>query len=182
MGKRKRKRMPVALRMNNLRYKVSSWCKQNKDVPFDTPLLAKELGMNPDSRTDCAEIYNSVIKYWRDKGIETFKKWMDVGVIPKDKDRYVRWDIFLYNYNQNDAYIFLYDNNNGYYIQPGFDELERMDKKRLQHQWNGILTIIDEMITYDNRLLIDGVQRPVTDLLKAGKEMDGLLGVGEEDA
>lgn len=177
----KRKRMPMNLRKNNLRFQVSSWCKQNKDIPFNVPYLAKELGKDPDSRNDCAEIYNSVIKYWRDKGIETFKKWIAVGVIPPDKDRYIRWDVFLYNYNQNDAYIFLYDSQNKYYIQPGFDELERMDKKRLQHQWNGILTVIDEMITYDNRLLIDGIQKPITDLLKAGQDVNKLLGEGDKD-
>lgn len=170
-----RKRMPVKLRANNLRYKTSDWCKRNKDTPFDTPLLAKELGMDPDSRSDCSELYNSVIKYWRDKGIEQFKKWDSLGIIPKDRDRYTRWDIFLYNYNQNDAYIFLFDNENKYYVQPGFDELERMDKKRLQRQWKGIGTVIEEMIAYDNRLLIDGSQMPITELLNAGKEVDALL-------
>ena len=135
---------------------------------------AKELGMDPDSRSDCSEVYNS-LKYWRDNGIKQFKKWEAVGIIPKDRERYTRWDIFLYNYNQNDAYIFLYDNENKYYIQPGFDELERMDKKRLQRQWKGIGTVIEEMIIYDNRLLTDGIQVPITELLDAGKQVDSLL-------
>jgi hypothetical protein len=172
--------MPMTLRANDLRYKVSEWCKRNTGVSFDVPFLAKELGMNPDSRADCAKVY-SVIKYWRDKGIETFKHWVAIGIIPPGETRYIRWDVFLLNYNRNDAYIFLYDYDNEYYIQPGFDELERMDKKRLQHQWNGILTIIDEMQVYDTRLLIDGTQKPVTELLKAGKNVDMLLGKNKEE-
>lgn len=174
--------MPMKLRMNNLRYKASEWCKRNRDTPFDTPMLAQALGMDPDSRSDCSRVYTSIIKYWRDEAIIQFRKWVKVGIIPLDKDRYSRWDIFLYNYNQNDAYIFLFDTKNKYYIQPSLDELERMDKKRLQRQWQGILTVIDEMKTYDNRLLLDGVQKPITELIEAGRGVDLLLdGKREEE-
>lgn len=171
----RRARSPVHLQANDIRYAMSTWCRRNHGKPFTVPALSMALGMNPDSRDDCTKIYGG-LKYWRDKAVEKFKKMVDQGILPRDADRYQRWDSFLLSYNNNDAYVFLFNRETGTYFQPNFKELEEMDRVRLSRQWHGILTVIDEMIVYDAQLaLSDGSKHPVRDLIDAGESVDRLL-------
>ena len=170
-----RRRSPVHMTRHTLRYKASSWMRKNKDLPFDTPYLTEQLGLNPDSRLDVKRVYNDVIKYWRIKALEKFKEWKEAGLFPNDKNRYEIWNNFLYNCNQNDFYVFLYDWKLKCFMQPDFGKLERMDKRRLEKQWKGVCSIIEEMKLYDAHLLINGQQKPITELLEAGKKFQKLL-------
>lgn len=168
-------RTPVHMTRNMLRFKASKWLRKNKDVSFDIPLLTQQLGLDPNYRIHYQRVYNQVIKYWRKKAIEKFREWKESGLLPSNKNRYELWDIFTFNCNQNDFYIFLYDWKRKCFMQPGFDKLERMDKIRLEKQWKGICSIIEEMQVYDAHLLINGTQKPITELIDAGKKFQNLL-------
>lgn len=159
---------------------MSKWCKihYNDGTLFDVPFLCKELGMNPDSRSDYNSVYNA-IKYWRTEFINFYTMKKKIGFID-GMNRYEAWNIMLDNYNKNDSYVFLgeYDKSSGcyYFIQPNFDKLESMDRRRLIRQWKGIGTVIDEMITVDARLVLsDGSYKPVKKLLESGKDVTKML-------
>ena len=176
----RKKRNAINLTKHSLRYKASEWLHENKGVPFNNPILTEEVGLDPYSRIDTARVYQDVILYWRRKFIEFYYKHKEAGLLD-GVDAYASWDLLLYNYNQNDAYVFLFDRKMKQYIQPGFDELEVMDKKRLNRQWKGINTVIDEMKLFKAQLILsDGSKKPVTDLLKAGKSVDKLLNVYQD--
>jgi len=175
----RKKRSAVHLTRHMLRYKASQWLKQNKNVPFNIPILTEALGLDPYSRVDVARVYQDVILYWRKKFIEFYFKQKKAGFLDK-LNCYESWDMLLYNYNQNDAYVFLFDRGLNCYLQPGFKELENMDKQRLNRQWKGIHTVIDEMSLFNAKLVLpDGSRKPVSDLLNAGKDVDKLLPHGE---
>lgn len=174
----KKKRMPIHLKAYEVRYKISQWLKQNKNVLFNVPYLCGQIGLKPDSFSDRNKVYGAIV-YWRTKFISFYNKWKKAGKL-KDMDRYQAWDIMLFNYNQNDAYVFLskFDKKTkaSYFIQPGFNELENMDRSRIEKQWKGIGTIINEMQIEDARLVLpDGSREPIDKLLKAGKSFDKLL-------
>ena len=168
------------LRNNDLRFKASAWLRKNRNKPFDIPMLTECLNMNPDSRRDTSRIYQDVIVYWRNKAIEYYKDLRKAGYLDS-VDRFYAWNILTYNYNQHDAYVFLWDDNLRCYMQPGLEELEIMDKRRLQKQWHGILTVMDEMKEYDAKLLIGGVQKAVGELEEASRPVNILLGDGNAD-
>ena len=168
------------LRSNPIRYKASEWMRRNKDEPFTIPLLTEYLGLNPDSRKDTAMVYQDVILYWRKKALEYYNVLKKLGYLD-NVNHYEAWDILLYNYNQSDAYVFLFDDDRSSYIQPNMKELEEMDRERIKKQWDGILSVMDEMKVEDALFLTDGVQLPVAELEQAGKKFDGLLGEAKED-
>jgi len=175
---KRKKRNPVNLKTNLLRYKISEWCSKHKDELFNVPLLTKELGLNPDSFSDRNQVYSCIL-YWRNKFKEFYEKQKKIGTID-NMNRYEAWDTMLYNYNLNDAYVFLsrYDKemNCYYFVQPGFDMLENMDKRRLNKQWKGIQTVIEEMQLQDARLILsDGSRKPINELLEAGEHVSELL-------
>jgi len=174
------------VRADDFSLKMSKWCRlhYNDGTLFNVPSLCEELGMNPDSRTDYQKIYG-VIKSWRDGFISKYNKMKEAGAL-NDMTRYEAWDIMLHNYNKNDAYVFLsiYDKEGDcrYFIQPSFLDLEDMDKKRLERQWNGIMTVIKEMQILDARLVLpDGSRKPITELLEAGNDVNKLLKEGKDD-
>ena len=182
---KRRKRTPIKIKPNDLRYRMSKWCKLHyKDgTLFDIPLLCKELKLNPDSRNDYNKVYSNILS-WRNGFIEKYKEYKTAGQLI-GLNKYEAWDTMLDNYNKNDAYIFLskYDPDAKVhcFIQPSFHEIERMDMNRLEKQWRGIKTVVEEMHVYDAQLVLsDGKRKPVDTLLKAGKKVDGLL--GEKDA
>jgi len=177
---KRKKRSPIKIRSNNIRYDMSKWCRRHhKDgTLFNIPLLCNELGLNPDSRTDYNKVYGNIVS-WRKGFIETYKKWKKLGLLD-DMDKYEAWNTMLSNYNKNDAYVFLseYDTDVQvhYFIQPSFHKIERMDMSRLEKQWKGIKTIVEEMQTYDAQLVLtSGDRESVTKLLKASKNVDKLL-------
>ena len=171
----KKKRHPIKMRNNLIRNRASEWLRKNKGVYFNTPFLVEQLGLNPDNKKHYDSVYSTVICYWRNHFIKYYKECKKNGDL-EGLDRYKAWTVMLYNFNMNDAYVFLFEPKKGYYIQPSFAELEEMDKVRLQKQWKGILTVIDEMQTIDANVLLDsGKEIPVKDLLKAGKKVDNLL-------
>jgi len=181
MGKKRRGTVP--LRKNNLRYAASKWLKEHKNEPFNSPYLTEQLGLNPISRIDCSKIYQDVISYWRKKFIDEYRKYKKDGKL-YGLTRYEAWDVMLDNYNKNDAYVFLSDYDPDakvhYFTQPSFHKVERMDMDRLEKQWRGIKTVVEEMQTYDAQLVLsDGKREPVSSLLKAGRRIDGLLGEKE---
>lgn len=167
------------LRANPIRYKASEWMHRNKDEPFTIPLLTEYLGLNPDSRKDTAKVYQDIILYWRKKALEHYNALKKLGFL-NSMNHYEAWDSFLYNFNQSDAYVFLFDDERGSYIQPDMIKLERMDRSRIKKQWDGILSIMDEMKETEALFLTDGVQLPVAELKQAGKKFDGLLSEGKE--
>jgi len=172
---KKKKRNAVGLVSNPVRYKASVWLYNNKDTAFNNPILTEAVGLDPMSRNDCNKVYQDVICYWRNGFIEYYKNMKKAGRL-EGYDCYQAWDNMLYNYNQNDAYVFLYDRKLGCYLQPGFKELENMDRKRLERQWHGIGTVIEEMQLFDASLVLSSGERvPIKELLKAGKKVDGLL-------
>jgi len=182
---KRKKRNPVNLKANTLRYQISKWCKTHKDEAFNVPILTEELGLNPDSFSDRNNVYRCIL-YWREKFKDFYEKQKRIGTID-NMNRYEAWDTMLYNYNQNDAYVFLskYDKELRchYFVQPGFDMLENMDKRRLNKQWKGIKTVIEEMQLQDARLILsDGSRQPITELLEAGKNVTELLGEGDPPA
>jgi len=152
---------------------------KNKDEPFTIPLLTEYLGYNPDSRHDTTMVYQDVILYWRKKALEYYNVLKKLGFL--NVNHYEAWDIFLYNYNQSDAYVFLFDDERSSYIQPDMIKLERMDRSRIKKQWDGILNVMDEMKVEDALFLTDGVQCPVAELEQAGKKFDGLLSEGKDE-
>lgn len=162
------------IRSNPVRFKASKWCRLNKNEPFTIPLLTQYLGYNPDSRHDTNMVYTDVVLYWRNKAIEYYDVLKKYGLL-NNMDHYQAWDVLLENYNNNDAYVFLYDDNRGSYIQPDMDELEQMDRKRLKKQWGGILSVMDEMKKIEALFLTNGIQLPVDRLQEAGQRFDGLL-------
>ena len=177
---KRRKRNPVKVRSTAIGFKISKWCKlhYNDETLFNIPILCEELGLNPDSRKDYNKVYNE-IKIQRNGLILLYKKWKKLGKL-KGMNCYVAWNIMLKNYNQNDKYVFLskYDKKIkcNYYIQPSFYELEEMDRNRLNNQWKGIISVMDEMKTVGAQLVLsDGKREPVENLLKAGKKVDNLL-------
>jgi hypothetical protein len=170
----RRRRNGVHLTRHALRYKASKWLKLNKNVAFNNPILTEVVGLDPFSRIDTSRVYQDVIVYWRKKFIDYYYKQKEAGLLD-NLDSNTAWDILILNYNQNDSYVFLYDRKLGYYIQPSFDELEKIDKKRLEHQWKGICTVINEMQLFNARLLTNGIQKPVGELIEAGKSFDNLL-------
>lgn len=173
MGRKRRGTVP--LRKHNLRFTASKWLKEHKDTPFNNPYLTEQLGLNPILRTDCSKVYQDVISYWRKKFIDEYRKYKKDGKLD-GLNRYDAWDVMLYNYNQNDAYVFLFDRSTGSYVQPDFDELEEMDKFRLEQKWKGITSIISEMQLVDAQLIIpSGEKRPVSELLNASKKVGKLL-------
>jgi hypothetical protein len=177
--KKNKKRNIVGLQEHPLRFKASEWLRKNFDEPFNIPILTEGLGLDSESRTDTSNVYHTVILYWRKKFIEFYKKQRKLEKL-KDMDRYRAWDTMLYNYNQNDAYVFLYKRKTGSFIQPSFHELENMDRKRLNRQWKGIGTVIEEMQIMDARLMLpDGSTKSIDELLEAGKDVDKLLPKGE---
>jgi hypothetical protein len=169
----RKRRSPIHLTPNLLRFKASEWCKKNKNIAFDVPYFAKQLGLNPDSRSDYIKAYN-IILYWRNKFIKFYYKNKKAGLLD-NLNANTAWDLLLYNYNQNDAYVFLFNRSMGYFIQPDFSELEKLDKERLEKQWQGIKTVIDEMCIYDATLLVGGTQKHINELISAGKQVDMLL-------
>jgi len=176
---KRKHRNAVHLTRHTLRYKASKWLKQNKNIAFNNPILTKALGLNPDSRIDTQRVYQDVIVYWRRKFIDFYYKQKKAGFL-NEVDRYRAWDSMLYSYNQNDAYVFLYDRKVKCYLQPGFNELENMDKQRLERQWRGIGTVIEEMQLFDARLILpDGTRKPIGELLEAGRDVNRLLLEGE---
>ena len=168
------------LRANPIRYKASEWMHRNKDEPFTIPLLTEYLCLNPDSRKDTAKVYQDVILYWRKKALEHYNVLKKLGFL-NSMNHYEAWNRFLYNFNQSDAYVFLFDDERGSYIQPNMMELEAMDRERIKKQWNGILSVIDEMKETEALFLTDGIQLPVDKLEKAGKQFDGLLTEKKEE-
>ena len=162
------------LRSNPIRFKASEWLRRNKDEPFTIPMLTEYLGYNPDSRKDTNKVYQDVILYWRKKALEYYDILKKYGFLD-NVNHYLAWDIFLYNFNMSDAYVFLFDDERGSYIQPDMMKLERMDRSRIKKQWDGILTIMDEMKETDALFLTDGIQLPVDELEQAGKHFDNLL-------
>ena len=51
-----------------------------------------------------------------------------------------------------------------------------MDIKRIDKQWKGIKTVIEDMQTVGARLVLsDGSREPVTKFLKASRKVDSLL-------
>ena len=180
-----RKRKPIRTRVSDTSFNMSKWCRLHyKDgTIFNVPMLCNELGMNPDSRSDYNKVYG-VILSWRNGLIDYYNKQKKIGMLD-GMNRYEAWDVMLNNYNKNDAYVFLsqYDKtaNIKYFIQPSFDMLENMDIKRIEKQWRGIKTVLEEMQTVDAQLkLPDGSRQPVTKLLKAGKKVDTLLSHGDK--
>jgi len=178
---KRKKRSAVKIRPSKLRYDISKWCKLHyKDgTLFNVPMLCDELGLDPDSRKDYNNVYG-VILSWRNGLIDYYNKQKTIGMLI-GMNRYEAWDTMLDNYNKNDAYAFLsrYDKESKvkYFIQPSFDELESMDIKRIDKQWKGIKTVLEEMQTYDAQLVLsDGERKPVSSFLKASKRIDGLLG------
>jgi len=167
------------LRSNPIRYKASEWMHRNKDEPFTIPLLTEYLGLNPDSRKDTAMVYQDVILYWRKKALEYYTVLKKLGFL-NNVNHYIAWDIFLHNYNQSDAYVFLFDDERNSYIQPDMIKLERMDRSRIKKQWDGILNVMDEMKVEDALFLTDGVQLPIAELKQAGKKFNGLLSEGKK--
>jgi len=167
------------LRASPIRFKASEWMRRNKDEPFTIPLLTEYLGYNPDSRHDTTMIYTDVILYWRKKALEYYTVLKKLGFLDT-VNHYEAWDIFLYNYNQSDAYVFLFDDDRSSYIQPNMKELEEMDRERIKKQWDGILNVMDEMKLEDALFLTDGIQLPVDELERAGKKFNGLLNEGKE--
>lgn len=144
-------------------------------MPFDNYILTQELGFNPEYRIHYVRVYQDVICYWRKKFIEFYHKQKQANLL-KDIDRYSAWDLLLYNYNQNDAYVFLYDRKAKCYIQPDFKELENIDKNRLEKQWKGICSVIEEMQLFQADLVLsDGSRKPIGDLLEAGREVNNIL-------
>lgn len=176
----RRKRSPIELPYHPLRAKASKWLHDNKNVAFNNPILTEAIGLNPESRSDTQAVYQTVICSWRKHFIDLYKKWKKAGLLD-GKNPNDAWDIMTYNFNQNDAYIFLYDRETGYYKQPDFSEIETMDRGRLEKQWKGIGTVIDEMMVCNAQLILsDGTRKPITDLLKAGTKVDRLLDRHEE--
>jgi len=167
------------LKSNPVRFKASKWMRINKDEPFTIPLLTEYLGYNPDSRHDTNMVYNDVIIYWRKKALQYYTILKKLGFL-NNINHYEAWDILLYNFNQHDAYVFLFDDERSSYIQPDMIKLERMDRERIKKQWNGILSIMDEMKETEALFLTDGVQRPVAELEQAGKKFNGLLSEGKK--
>ena len=167
------------LRSNPVRYKASEWMHRNKDEPFTIPLLTEYLGYNPDSRKDTAMVYRDVILYWRRKALEYYTILKKLGFF-NNVDHYKKWNILLENYNNSDAYVFLFDDERGSYIQPDMFKLERMDRSRIKKQWDGILNVMDEMKEEGALFLTDGVQLPVDELERAGKKFNGLLSERKE--
>jgi len=177
----KKHRNAVHLTRHTLRYKASQWLKLNKDIAFNNPILTEAVGLDPYSRIDTSRVYQDVICYWRKRFIQDYYKWKKAGQLD-GLDRYRAWDLLLYNYNQNDAYVFLYDPKLKCYLQPGFDELEKMDKRRLDRQWKGIGTVIEEMQLFEARLILpDGTRKPIGELLEAGHDFNNLLTRGKEE-
>jgi len=177
---KRRKSKPIKTKVSDISYKISKWCKlhYNDGTLFDVPMLCKQIGLNPDSRSDYNKVY-SIILSWRNGFIDFYNKLKITGMLD-GMNRYEAWDTMLDNYNKNDAYVFLSKYNKKekvkYFIQPGFVELESLDKKRLEKQWKGIGTVIDEMLVFDARLILpDGSRKSVSELLKAGKKVDKLL-------
>lgn len=175
----RRKRCPVNLNGRLLRYKASEWLRKNKGLLFNVPILCEELGFDPDNRHHYAKVYQGVIVYWRKKFLEFFEKSKKTGKL-EGKNRYKAWECMIRNYNQNDAYVFLskFDKKYRvkYFVQPGFDMLENMDRKRLERQWKGIGSIVDEMQMEDARLVLpDGTRKPVQELIEASKKINDLL-------
>ena len=182
---KKRKRNAIGITYNPIRSKISRWCYNNKNELFNIPILTDEIGLDSNNYNDRTKVYNHIV-YWRNKFKDFYFKQKKAGVID-DMNRYEAWDTMLYNYNQNDAYVFLskYDTENRchYFVQPGFDMLENMDKQRLNKQWKGIQTIMDEMKLEDARLILsDGTRKPISDLLEAGKNVGELLGDGNAES
>lgn len=170
---RKKKRVPQKVKGTQVGYKISKWLHNNKNIAFNIPFLTEEIGMKPDSRKDCSYVYNVLLR-WRKAFIESYQKYKRAGQLD-GMDRYEAWDTMLFNFNQNDMYVFLFDKKTGSFLQPSFDILEKMDKKRLQKQWKGINTVIEEMIIEDARLLTEhGIKSPI-DLLRGGKKITELL-------
>lgn len=181
-----RKRKPIKTKASDVSYKMSKWCRLHyKDgTLFNVPMLCEELGLNPDSRSDYNKVY-SVILSWRNGLIDYYNKQKTIGTLI-GMDRYEAWDVMLGNYNKNDAYVFLSthdkETNIKYFIQPSFDMLENMDIKRIEKQWKGIKTMLEEMQTVGAQLkLSDGSRQPVTKLLKAGRKVDSLLSHGDKN-
>ena len=164
MSRRHRNAIHMTGRM--IRYQVSDWLKHNKNTGFNVPFLCSELGLNPDSRSDCNKIYSGCILYWRNNFVKKYKEWKKVGKL-SGMDRHEAWRIMLYNFNQNDAYVFLsrWDRklNGKYYYQPlSLSELEKMDRARLDKQWKSLGTIIDEMGLMEAKLVLpDGSRKPI---------------------
>lgn len=174
----RKRRNAVHLTAHGTRYRMSEWLYKHKNVPFNIPYLCEEIGMNPDSVSDRNKLYGSIL-YWRCRFKEEYDKAKKIGKL-KDMDRYQAWNTMLFNFNQNDSYVFIskYDKKlkMHYFIQPSFYELEEMDRKRLNKQWKGIGTIIEEMQLEDARLVLpDGERKPISELLEAGKQINKLL-------
>ena len=180
MRKIKKVGLKPRLRNNPLRFKASAWLRKNIGKPFDIPMLTEKLGMNPDSRHDTSRVYQDVILYWRDKAIQYYKDLRKAGYLD-DLDRFYAWNVLTYNYNQHDAYVFLFDDKLHCYMQPDLKELEVMDKRRLQKQWSGILSVMDDMKVCEVNLLAGGMQKPVAELEVAGKRVTALLGEKNAD-
>lgn len=181
----RKRRSPIHLTAHATRYRMSKWLKLNKSDYFDVPYLCEQIGMNPAFVSDRNKVYGGIL-YWRSRFINEYYKWKKAGKF-EGKNRYDAWAVMLHNYNQNDAYVFLskWDKKlkTRYYIQPSFYELEAMDRKRLEKQWKGIGTIIEEMMLFDARLILpSGERKPIRELLEAGKSVGELLNPHKEES
>jgi len=177
----RKKRTPVNTKSSLIRYRASSWFRRNKSSPFTVPFLTEQLGLNREKSKDVNLVYRDVICYWRKKAIKSFIDIKKQGGFPKGKTRNEIWDIFLRNLNQNDIYVFLFDHDCGYYVQPNFSELENLDRTRLIKQWKGIKTVLDEMDIYDARVLLDSKPKKVEELRDTGEKFDKALLQGKKE-
>ena len=159
------------LRSSVIRWiRTNGWNYPNVGTPFTAPFLTEEIGLDGANRFDVQRVYNILRIMLKDAQ----KHYIKNNGYFQGENKYENWDTFMHNLNANDIYVFIskYENKQRYYIQPSFQELEKLSYDRLRKQLKGLVTVVKEMVEYDEKLLTSG--RPAAELLDATKTVDNV--------
>lgn len=145
----------------------NGWQYPNMGTPFTVPYLTNELGLDPESRHDTNRVYQ-IIMYMRSQATKHYIK--NRGFF-KGENKYENWDALMISLNNKDIYVFMAvrEKRQVFYIQPNFQELEKMDYERVLKHLGSLATVVTDMTERDEILLSSG--RPAAELLDASRTM-----------